>query len=129
MNKQNKMYFRALILNYYKQNMSALKIYNKLKIDYKDDSPSYSFVKNWRSKFVLGLYSLEDASKPGTSKMHEEGKYNGIILKLIKDDPSISLNVLAKCIGFSKTKTRNYIKNNLALKKKMCKWVPHILTE
>ena len=50
-------------------------------------------------------------------------------LKLIKNEPSVSLNEIAKSIGFSKTKTRNYIKHNLALKKKVCKWVPHILTE
>lgn len=129
MNKQNKIYFRSLILNYYKQNLTAIKIFNILKLDYKENSPSYAFVKKWRSRFVLGIYNLEDSPKSGRPKMHEEGKYNDLILKLIKIDPSVSLNELAKCLGFSKTKTGNYIKNNLGLKKKMCKWVPHLLTK
>ena len=38
MNKKNKINFRSLNLNYYKQNNSDLKLYNKLKIDYKDDA-------------------------------------------------------------------------------------------
>ena len=127
--KKNKIYFRSLILNYYKQNMTTLKIFNKLKTDNKQDSPSYSFVAKWRSRFVSGVFNLEDGPKPGRPKINEEGKYDSIILKLINNDPSVSLNELAKCLGFSKTKTRNYIKANLCLKKKMCKWVPHVLTE
>ena len=127
--KQNKIYFRSLILNYYKQNMTALKIFNKLKTDYKQESPSYSFVKKWRSRFVSGVFNLEDGPKPGRPKINEEGKYDSVILKLINNDPSVSINELAKCLSFSKTKTRNYIKANLGLKKKMCKWVPHVLTE
>ena len=129
MKSQNKFYFRALILNYYKQNLTLIKIFNKLKIDYKDDSPSYEFVKKWRKRFVLGIYSLEDEPKTGRPKKHKEGRYDAMVLKLIKKEPSISLNELAKCLGFSKTKTRNYIINNLELKKKMCKWVPHVLTK
>jgi histone-lysine N-methyltransferase SETMAR len=127
--QDNKQYFRSIVLNYYKTGMNALKIFKTLKSIYGNECPSYAFVAKWRRRFMSGQTTIKDEPRQGRPMKHEDGKYDEKILKLIKEDPYISVNDIAKLLGFSNTKTKNYIKKNLNLKKTMCKWVPHLLTD
>ena len=126
--KDKNLFFRGLIFHYYKTGMSASKIFKTLKSIYEDECPSLSFISKWRGRFVCGQTSFEDEPRSGAPMRHEEGKYNEIIMKLIEQDRYISIKDIACALGFSNTKTRLYINKNLGLKKRMCKWVPHFLT-
>jgi transposase len=127
---QNKIeYFRGLVYNCYRTGMSSSKIFKTLVSIYENECPSYSFVAKWRRRFVFGQITFEDGLRKGRPMSHEEGKYDEIVKKLIDEDRQISVNEIANILGFSNTKTRNYINNKLGLKKKMCKWIPHCLSD
>lgn len=127
---QNKIeYFRGLVYNYYRTGMNSIQIFKTLVCIYDNDCPSYSFVAKWRRRFVSGQTTFEDDPREGRPMGHEEGKYDEFVKRLIEEDKQISVNEIAGILGFSNTKTRNYIKNKLGLKKKMCKWIPHYLTD
>lgn len=96
---------------------------------YNDEAPSKSFITNWIRSFKLGRNNLEDEARSGRPSNTEEGKYDLAVLKIIKTEPTASLDLIAKTMRSSKTKTRNYINEKLSYKKVSCKWVPHRLTE
>lgn len=50
-----------------------------------------------------------------------KGKYK-TVLDMINEDRQVWINNISNVLGFSRTKTRNYIKNNLGIKKVDGKW-------
>ena len=129
MKHNENLFFRRLVLHYYNKGFKSFEIIKAIKSEYQDAAPSDSFIKRWRRRFACGQTSLEDDTKIGRPMKHEEGKYDDCIIKLMEEDPYISIKSISETVGFSETKTRNYIIKNLGLKKKMHKWVPYTLTE
>ena len=86
MKKSEKLYYRTLILHYYRKGFGAKQIEQELNKTYSNSPPSKSLVYKWIALFKVGISNLEDNKKSGRPKNTENGKYDKKILKLISDD-------------------------------------------
>ena len=91
MKKSQKLYYRTLILHYYRKGFSAKQIEQGLNKTYSNSPPSKSFIYKWIALFKVGVSNLKDNKKSGLPKNTEDGKYDKKILKLISYDLRASI--------------------------------------
>lgn len=129
MQNKNKIFFRMLVFNHFKNDKKVNEIYNEFVRLYPHKHPSISFVWYWMRRFRLGYTSFNDEPRSGRPKNTIDGKYDSKLKEMIAESPTISIRALAHVMHSSMTKTRVYINKNLGLKKVSCKWMPFKLTE
>ncbi len=86
-----------------------------------------SSIQNWYNRFRNGDPLNDDCPKSGAPKKRTAAKIQQIN-NIIQQDRRSSLRELARQSGQSYGATRKVVKEDLSLKKKPAKWIPHFLT-
>ncbi len=89
---------------------------------------SLSMVRRWYRKFAGGLRDFSVKKTGGcltkvTAEKLEE------IKAILAEDNTVCLRVLSRKTGLSLRTIHNVLRNKLELKKRLAKWIPHLLSE
>lgn len=118
--------FRHVVLFFWRQHAKPRDILNAMKKAYGTHCPSESFIRKWIARFDSGDLSIDDRARSGRPVVTEN---IAAVQSCIQEIPSASARIIAGIVGIDKNTVIKILSNNLHLKKKYAKWVPHILTD
>lgn len=120
---------RSVIKFLWAENNSPIKIYARLLSVYANPIvPSKKTIRQWCRQFEAGRVSVLDEKRPGAPTRVITEKNIGKIKEMIPEDSSIPIRTVADRIDLSYTSARKIIRRDLRMKKKVAKWIPHVLT-
>ena len=99
-----------------------------VEIVYKDNSLSYSTVKDWAKRFREGLDSLEDGFRSGRPK---SAVTSGNILEIewmVEDHPHVTVEEIAMHVGISTGTAHTIFVDEMGVSKICSSWIPHCLS-
>ncbi len=89
---------------------------------------SLSTVRRWYRKFAAGVRDFSVKKTGGRLTKVTEDKLNEIKV-ILEEDNTVCLWVLSRKTGLSLRAVHNVLRNQLQLKKRPAKWIPHLLND
>ena len=120
---------RFYIFTRFKLGKKATEIRNELLQVFPDSSPSLETVSRWVRSFSSGSTDLQDGARDGRPKTATTEQLALQAQKIVDEDPTITVQFLSLELGVSVGSAHSILHNNLKLKKKCCRWIPHLLTD
>ncbi|UYV61790.1 hypothetical protein LAZ67_1006570, partial [Cordylochernes scorpioides] len=108
--------------------MSPKEIYEDMVVTLREDTPSYSTVKNWVAAFKLGRISTEDEHRPGRPVESVTQENIDKIHDLVMLDRRMTVSQIEETLGIPKTTVDRIMREHLGLRKLSALWVPKLLT-
>ncbi|XP_014487330.1 PREDICTED: histone-lysine N-methyltransferase SETMAR-like [Dinoponera quadriceps] len=120
----NNVFFRCIMLFYYRNGKNATQTRNKICAVYGEDAVSERMCQKWFAKFRSGEVDIEDASRSGRPVTTDVDQ----ITALIASDRQIATREIAAKLKIGKSTVSEHL-SKLGVVKKLDVWVPHNLTE
>src|SRR5262249_9372999 len=120
---------RAIIYYEWLDVKDASEIYGRITRRLGGAAVSESTVKYWMRQFRFGRRSLEDdprAGRPATSMTDEKVE---LVRELIRGNPRITYDDLEHQARISRGSLHTILSEQLRVHKKMCRFIPHRLTD
>lgn len=103
-------------------------IYSEICQVYGHDEVSYRLVRNWVNKFKSGVVSVQDAPKSGRKISVVTPKNIKRVSDILDSDARYTSRDIARMTGISEGSARTILKKKLGLRRKVARWIPHLLT-
>ena len=124
----NKESARFYIFTRSKLGESATQIHNDLRQVYGDVACSYDTVARWIRAFNDGRDDFKDKERSGrpSTSVNEGSAARAAVL--LKEDRSATIGYLAAELGISVGSTHTLLHDEMGLRKRCSRWIPHLLT-
>jgi [histone H3]-lysine36 N-dimethyltransferase SETMAR len=119
---------RAIIYYEWKQTKNAIKIHEKINDVLGDNTVGYSTITKWICEFKRGRESLEGEHSGGQKQTMTTPENAVIVEDIIRADPSITYHELEERTGIPRTSLQRICERQLGVRKRLCRFVPHRLT-
>ena len=110
-------------------NIDSKQIFNELCGTYGSQTISTRTVFRWVKAFKVGIFSVEDDTRPGRHKTSVTKANIAAIKIVVEQDARLSVKDTASCTGISEGSVKTILKKRFDLTKVCARWVPHLLTE
>jgi transposase len=115
MKNVDQLFIRSIMLFEFDQKKSEMETYRKITTVYDKETISLPTVYNWFTRFRSGDRSLENKPLPGATPLIDKDR----LQKLIEENPSYTLNELAKRLNVSKATVCRHRKDIIKAMKKV----------
>lgn len=122
--ESNKLFFRCLMLYYYRKGKNASQTKKKICAVYGKGTVSERVCQNWFSKFRAGNTSCEDNERSGRPSVVDDDQ----IKTLIEKNPRYTTREIAEIVNISQKTVVNHLQA-LGYRSRYDIWVPHNLSE
>ena len=96
---------------------------------YPESTPSLETVSRWIRAFAAGKTQLEDDPRSGRPRTSVTEAITVRAQAIIDEDPTVTLRFLSLELGVSYGSAHDIVHEQLGLRKKCARWIPHLLTE
>ncbi|XP_042906074.1 histone-lysine N-methyltransferase SETMAR-like [Parasteatoda tepidariorum] len=122
-------HFRAMIFYDFKAGLSQEDCVEQLQLALGDESPARATVFRWFKEFSRGRNLLQDEKHTGRQPSAVIPDNVSAMRKILKDDIRCTCQIMQKELNFGSAAIHKIIHEELHMKKVVCRWVPHNLTE
>lgn len=122
-------HFRAMIFYDFKSGLSENECFQRLQKAFEEESPSRATVFRWFSEFKRGRQYLNDENREGRPKSAVTSKNIEAVKRMVEEDPRSSYTMIQESIGIGSAAVEKILHAELKMKKVVCRWVPHQLTD
>jgi len=119
---------RFYIFTRWKLGLKATEIRTELLQVFPETTPSLETVSRWLRTFGAGATDLKDAARSGRPRSSLTGDVIARARTIVEEDPTITLRFLSLELGVSYGSCHNIIHEELGLRKRCARWIPHLLT-
>ena len=126
--KIDKIEYRAVIKFFVKEVLTPYEIYSKFIKFCGDSSPSFSTIKKWASEFKGGRTSNESDPRDGRRKIATTPEIIEQVHHMLLDGRRMKVREIAETVSILKECVGYILHEELDMKKRCARWVPHLLT-
>ena len=101
-------------------------IYVEICTVYGSNEMIFSTACSWVRKCNAGMESFKSAPKSGQPKSASSPRMVEKIIQIVKSGARYTSQQIVDMVGISKASVLHILQNNLKLKKKSARWVPHL---
>ena len=113
----------------WKLGKKATEIRGELLQVFPESTPSLETVSRWIRAFAAGKTQLEDDHRSGRPRTSVTEATTVRARAIIDKDPTVTLRFLSLELGVSYGSAHDIVHEQLGLRKKCARWIPHLLTE
>ena len=113
----------------WKLGKKATEIRGELLQVFPESTPSLETVSRWIRAFAAGKTQLEDDHRSGRPRTSVTEATTVRARAIIDKDPTFTLRFLSLELGVSYGSAHDIVHEQLGLRKKCARWIPHLLTE
>ena len=121
--------FRTIIFYNFRRGLSQQQCLTEMISVFGDEAPHQSTIPRWFCEFQRGRTRLSDDPRTGAPKSAVTQENVDAVRLLIKADRHITYREIEASIGISKTSIQKILHEELAVRKLVSRWIPHLLTE
>ncbi|CAH1995549.1 unnamed protein product [Acanthoscelides obtectus] len=125
----NQKHFRAIIYYNFQTELSQPECLPELLAVFGNEAPHQSTISRWYGEFKRGRVSLSDDPRVGAPKTAVTEENVDAVRKLIIEDRHVTYREIEASFKISKTSIQKNLHEELGLRKLVCRWIPHLLTE
>ncbi|XP_054165744.1 histone-lysine N-methyltransferase SETMAR-like [Oppia nitens] len=122
-------HIRAIIYYQWMQTKELDEIHQRINTVLGHNTVGFSTVTKWVREFKRGRQSLEDTPKQGRPVSVNTPENAAIVEDIIRADPSVTYHELEQKSGIPGTTLRRICADQLKVQKKLCRFVPHRLSD
>lgn len=121
--------FRVLIYYDFKSGLHEDECLERLATAFESSHPSRATIYRWYREFKRGGSSVSDKERDGRPRTGVTPENVEKVRLMVRDDPHISYEYIQKSLQVSSDTVSKILHEELRMKKVVCRWVPHSLTQ
>ncbi|CAH1980565.1 unnamed protein product [Acanthoscelides obtectus] len=123
----NREHFRAIIYFNFQRQLLQQECLAELLSVFGNEAPHQSTISRWYGEFKRGRVSLSDEPRVGAPKTAVTQE--NVDAKLIIEDRHVTYREIEASLKIPKTSIQENLHEELGVRKLVCRWIPHLLTE
>jgi len=121
--------FRALIYYDFKCGLDKKQCMERLTLAFGEEKPSRATIYRWFAEFKRGRNFLSDELREAKPKIAVTAENVARVQTMINEDPHCTYSTIQMTLGIGSAAVSKILHEELRMKKVVCRWVPHHLTE
>lgn len=120
---------RAIIFYNFRRGLTRLQCFEELTSVFSDEAPCLRTVERWYLEFQRGHTSVSDKSLEGRPKSAFTEDNINAVRQLILEDRHVTYREIEALLGISGTTIQKILHEALGVRKLVCRWIPHLLSD
>lgn len=121
--------FRALIFYDFKCGLNENQCMERLTLAFGDEKPSRATIYRWFAEFKRGRVTVTDEPREAKPKTAVTSDNIARVQRMITEDPHCTYSAIQTTLGIGSAAVSKILHEELRMRKIVCRWVPHQLTE
>lgn len=120
---------RVIIFYNWKRGLEIDQCYDEMAEYLGDNSVSKATISYWFREFRRGRATVKDEPRPGRPVVVTDDFNIERVRKMIDDDPRVTYQEIYDSLKISSASIHTILHHHLGVRKVLCRWVPHWLTD
>ncbi|PRD23705.1 UNVERIFIED_CONTAM: Histone-lysine N-methyltransferase SETMAR [Trichonephila clavipes] len=122
-------HYRAKVFYDFNAELNQDECYQRLQLAFGEESPCRATIFRWFKEFFRGRNSLQDGVHTEKPRSVVSPGNVSALRKMLMDDNHCTYQIIQKELDIKYATVHKIIHGELHMKKVVCRWVPHNLTE